>query len=399
MQTVKSLASQLCANAIVSASDVASQSDLCPTAANPLCSAGPSPCRLDAGDLGGLTLKAGIYCFGTLSVTTLRTLTLDGQNNPDSFWVFQATTTLITGLRSAVVLKNGAKLLNVIWAVGSSATIGVSSIFVGNILAKAAISLSDRSVLQGRALALSTVTADSGSWINTEYNFVSGVVNILSCAQFTAFAGVTISFNSIKTSILDGSLGTAPGTSITGDYVVRGNSQVYLNTGPALTCRMDFTSAFNDASVATCNNYLAAAALDGLTLAPGVYCSAPGTFSLAAAGVLILDARNNTGAQWIFQTATTVITGAASVVRFINGGKANNVYWAVGTSMTSGVNALFIGNILAQTSITLGAESSLNGRSFALNTVTFSGNVSVILPPIAPTGQPSSAPSMQPSRY
>jgi hypothetical protein len=270
---------------------------------------------------------------------------------------------------------------------------------VGNILTQAAIGMSGCSVLQGRALALSTVTADSGSWINTEYTFVSGRVSILSCAQFTALGGVTISFESKATSIVDGSLGTAPGTSITGDYDVSGNGQVYLNTGPALTCRADFELAYNDASVATCTFNLAAAALDGLTLVPGVYCSAPGTFSLAAAGVLTLDAQNNLGSQWIFQTATTVITGAGSLVKFVNGGVANNVYWAVGTSMTSGTNAKFIGNIMAQTSITLGAESSLNGRSLALNTVTFSGNVSVILPPIAPTGQPTSVPSMQPSRY
>jgi hypothetical protein len=371
---------------------------LCPGASDPLCSAGPSPCRLDAGDMGGLTLTAGIYCFGTLSISTLTTLTLDGQNNPNALWVFQATTTLTTGTRSIIVLKNGAQLINVIWAIGSSATLGVSSVFVGNILAQAAISLAARSVIQGRVLALSTVTADSGSWLDIAYSFVSGKINILSCAQFIAFAGVTITFNSNGVTTIRGSIGTAPGSSITGNYVIANEGQVYLNTGPAVTCQIDFTAAYNDASVATCQYNLAAADLSGLTLSPGVYCSAPGTFSTAANSVLTLDARNNTNAQWIFQTATTVITGDGSVMKFKNGGKSNNVYWAVGTSATTGTGASFIGNILALTSITLGSMSALNGRAFALNTVTYSGNVSTTLPPIAPSGQPTSQPSMQPSR-
>jgi hypothetical protein len=353
---------------------------------------------LGVAELGGLTLTAGIYCFGTLSIATLTTLTLNGQNNPDALWVFQATTTLTTGVRSAIVLQNGAQVVNVIWAVGTSATIGVSSIFVGNIMAQAAIALGARSVLQGRALAKSTITAASGSWVDRDYTFVSGNINIRSCAQFVSLAGVTITFQSIITTIVLGSIGTAPGASITGPYLLEGGS-AYPNTGPAVTCLDDSKGAYNDASVATCSNKLAAAALDGHVLAPGVYCSTPGTFSLAAAGVLTLDAQNSASSQWIFQAATTVITGAGSSIKFVNGGDANNVYWAVGTSVTTGSNAHFIGNILAQTSITLGYLSTLNGRALALNTVIYAGNVTTILPPISPSSQPSSAPSMQPSRY
>jgi hypothetical protein len=127
-------AANLCASDQTTASGVAGESGLCPGASDPLCSAGPSPCRLDTGDLGGKTLTAGVYCFGTLSITTITTLTLDGQGDPDSLFVFQATTTLTTGFRSIVTLTNGAQLVNVIWSIGSSATIGVSSLFVGNIL-------------------------------------------------------------------------------------------------------------------------------------------------------------------------------------------------------------------------------------------------------------------------
>jgi hypothetical protein len=147
-----------------------------------------------------------------------------------------------------------------------------------------------------------------------------------------------------------------------------------------LTCLDDFKGAYNNASVATCQSNLPAAALDGLVLGPGVYCSAPGIFSLAAAGILTLDAQGSPSSQWIFQTATTVVTGAGSSIKFVNGGQANNVYWAVGTSVTIGANADFIGNILAQVSITLGYQSTLRGRAFALTTVTFAGDVTTVLP-------------------
>lgn len=373
----------MCHNDIIIASSVASGA----TCTSPLAAA----------DLGGLTLTAGIYCYGTLSITTFKTLTLDAQNNPNALWIFQATTTLITGLRSAIILKNGAQIVNVIWAIGSSATIGVNSIFVGNILAQAAIVLSARSLIQGRALALTAVTVDSGSWLDRGYTFVSGAIDILSCAQFVAFGGAKIAFQAKITAIVRGSIGTAPGTSITGTYnLITGTA--YLNTGPALTCKSDLARAYNDASVATCEFNLAAAALDGLTLYPGVYCSVPGTFSMAASGLLILDAQNNSNSQWVFQSATTVITGAGSSIRLINGGKPNNIYWAVGTSATTGSDSKFIGNILALTSITLGYQTILSGRAFALNTVTFAGNITVNQPPIDPTSQPSSAPSTQPSR-
>jgi hypothetical protein len=130
-----------------------------------------------------------------------------------------------------------------------------------------------------------------------------------------------------------------------------------------------------------------------------VYCSTPGTFSLATGGVLTLDAENDQSSQWIFQATTSVITGAGSSINFVNGGQANNVYWAVGTSVTTGTKAHFIGNILAQTSITLGYLSTLNGRTIAKTTVAYAGSVATVLPledSIAVTATPIMSPAATP---
>jgi len=78
--------------------------------------------------------------------------------------------------------------------------------------------------------------------------------------------------------------------------------------------------------------------LGGLTLPPGVYKSASGTFNISN-GNLTLDAQGDPNAEWIFQTAAGLTvgvagpTGAKSVL-LINGGQAKNVYWYVGSAET-----------------------------------------------------------------
>jgi hypothetical protein len=49
-----------------------------------------------------------------------------------------------------------------------------------------------------------------------------------------------------------------------------------------------------------------------------------------------------------------------------NGAKATNIFWAIGTAVTTGTSTFFAGQILAQTAVTLRAQSALRqGRAFA----------------------------------
>src|ERR1700733_12228928 len=129
------------------------------TAYNDLASeaCGSSP----ATELAGQTLVPGVYCF-TSSASLNGTLTLDGQNNPNAVWVFKIGSTLITGSAASVILINGAQSCDVFWQVGSSATLGTGTNFVGNILALASITLTTDAIVSGRALAQNgAVTLDS----------------------------------------------------------------------------------------------------------------------------------------------------------------------------------------------------------------------------------------------
>ena len=114
-------------------------------------------------DLGGLTLTPGVYCFNTSAQLT-GILTLNALGDPNAVWVFQMGSTLTTASNSSVVLINGGQDCNVFWQVGSSATLGTTTRFVGNILALASITLNTGATLSGRALAQTgTVTLDSNA--------------------------------------------------------------------------------------------------------------------------------------------------------------------------------------------------------------------------------------------
>jgi hypothetical protein len=116
-----------------------------------------------AGDLVGKTFTAGVF-KSTSSLALSGDVTLDAQGDPAAVFIFQISSTLITGSGSHVVLANGAKACNVFWQVGSSATLGTNSVFKGNILALTSIAITTGANLEGRALARNgAVTLDTNT--------------------------------------------------------------------------------------------------------------------------------------------------------------------------------------------------------------------------------------------
>ncbi len=108
--------------------------------------------NLTGKDLGGLTLVAGVYTFASSAQLT-GTLTLDAQGNNNATFIFQIGSALTTASGSRVRLINGGSPCNVFWKVGSSATLGTSTAFMGNIVALASVTLNTTASLNGRALA------------------------------------------------------------------------------------------------------------------------------------------------------------------------------------------------------------------------------------------------------
>lgn len=114
-------------------------------------------------DLGGKTLTPGVYCFSSSAQLT-GALTLDAQGNGNAVFVFKVGSTLTTASNSSVAVINGGSLCNVYWQVGSSATLGTTTSFGGNILALTSITLNTGAGVTGRALARNgAVTLDTNN--------------------------------------------------------------------------------------------------------------------------------------------------------------------------------------------------------------------------------------------
>jgi hypothetical protein len=121
---------------------------------------------IPSGELGGRVLTPGLYKDNNdpASLQITGTLVLDGLNDPDSVFIFQSDSTLVTASHSNVQLTRGAQACHVFWSVGSSATLGTTSHFEGTILALTSIALDHGATVNGRVLARNgAVTMDMNS--------------------------------------------------------------------------------------------------------------------------------------------------------------------------------------------------------------------------------------------
>jgi hypothetical protein len=115
-----------------------------------------------AGNLGGQTLTPGLYKSTSSLEISSGDLTLDAQGDANAVFIFQMASTLTTTVGRQVILSGGARAANVFWQVGSSATLGTGSVFKGNILAFASITVTTGAAVEGRLLArTAAVTLDS----------------------------------------------------------------------------------------------------------------------------------------------------------------------------------------------------------------------------------------------
>ena len=156
------------------ASAVQAQADL--TKAFNLLAALPVLQNLSGQDLGGLALTPGVYGYNS-SAQLNGTLVLNAQGLLNPLFVFQIGSTLTTAAASTISVINGTAGTGIYFVVGSSATLGTTTTFAGNILAKTSISLNTGSKICGRALAQTgAVTLDTNTISNScsAYNNSTG---------------------------------------------------------------------------------------------------------------------------------------------------------------------------------------------------------------------------------
>jgi hypothetical protein len=104
-------------------------------------------------DLTGQIFTAGIRTASSSLLLSSGSVTLDAQGDPNAVFIFQVGTTLTTGSNTSVALINGAQACNVFWQIGSSATLGTGTRFVGTVMAAATITANTAATVHGRLLA------------------------------------------------------------------------------------------------------------------------------------------------------------------------------------------------------------------------------------------------------
>jgi LPXTG-motif cell wall-anchored protein len=128
----------------------------------------PSSTTLSATDITGQTFTPGSYNSGSeISIANAGNITFDAQGDPSAVFIMKAVSTVITGTTSTMTLTGGAQACNVYWQVGSSATLGVNSSFIGHIYAYTSITANTGATIYGQLLARGgAVTLDHNTIVN-----------------------------------------------------------------------------------------------------------------------------------------------------------------------------------------------------------------------------------------
>ncbi|HXN38740.1 MAG TPA: ice-binding family protein [Solirubrobacteraceae bacterium] len=180
--------------------------------------------------LAGQTFSPGVYNASESLLLSSGSVTLNAEGNPDAVFIFQIGSTLITGSNTTVSLVNGAQACNVFWQVGSSATLGSGTHFVGTIMASASITANTAATIHGRLLARTAAVTLEDNTITTS-----------TCASSASGSGGgTETTTPVETEALEkattggGATTGAAGTTAPGTTTGAGSSPVAATTTPRL---------------------------------------------------------------------------------------------------------------------------------------------------------------------
>lgn len=216
--------------------------------------------------------------------------------------------------------------------------------------------------------------------------FPPGSPNLATSASYAVLAASAIS--NTGSSVLTGDLGLFPGTSVTGFPPGTVIGTQHITDSFASQAELDALAAYNE--LRSRPSTTIPAILDGQTLSAGVYSEASGTFNLAASGNGTLTLNGSATDIFVFNAASTVVTGAGGIptIALTGGALASNVYWTAGSSATLNVSGsgVFEGTMIAQASVTIDGGSA-QGRLFALTgAVTISAATAItVIGPSGPT--------------
>ncbi len=209
------------------------------------------------------------------------------------------------------------------------------------------------------------------------------LINLGTSANYILLAHTAITNGA--TTIISGTgtkvVGISPGVSDVGtvsSIIASGATEFQNGTGEPTLAQTDLQNAIASVSLLTPTVVSANLSLaDNATIYPGVY-TTPGGAAMSVDQNLILDAKGDANATFVFVAPTAFNTSAAITVFLQNGAQASNIYWVVGAGMTLGASTNISGNFLVTAGTTIGASSTVHGRILSQDAVTLGASVVLI---------------------
>jgi len=264
-----------------------------------------------AGNLGGMTLAPGLYKSTSSLEISSGDLTLDAQGDANAVYIFEMASTLVTTTGRKVILAGGAQAANIYWQVGSSATLGVSSVFKGNIMALASITANNGASVDGRLLArtaavtldnnMVTVAVASVPAVDTTAPVVSsatpwnGATAVAIGSAVTARFSEAMSASSINAGTFTLKQGVTP---MSGTVSYAGGAAIFT-PGSSLSPRTVYTAALTTGATDLAGNHLASNTAWSFTTADGVVVIPVQSFNLGTFEILAGSTVTNTGATGV----------------------------------------------------------------------------------------------------
>ncbi|PQJ82407.1 ice-binding family protein, partial [Polaribacter glomeratus] len=293
---------------------------------------------------GGETIAPGVYSIpGAGSIGA--SLTLDGQGNPNAYFVIKFNGAMTVGAGAVVTLINGAKSSNVFYMASGAISLAASADIKGSLFAKVgAVNLAADAVLEGRMFTMSgaigtavgTIVSppptDSTIQIFCETSCSPApsvdVLGVLS--QFALYTNLGAAANT-GISGINGNIGTAAGTIsgyTTGVHIGDEHISDVLTTQAAL----DIDAAYIALMALPVTGIHTTAFGAGETLLPGVYDMAAGSLG----GTITLDGENDPNAIFVMRFAGAFNVAALSKIILVNGARRCNVFWIGGANVVTG---------------------------------------------------------------
>ena len=330
-----------------------------------------------AGNLGGMTLAPGLYKSTSSLEISSGDLTLDAQGDANAVYIFEMASTLVTTTGRKVILAGGAQAANIYWQVGSSATLGVSSVFKGNILALASITANNGASVEGRLLArTAAVTLDNNvvnvavasvSTVDTTAPFVSSATPWNGATAVAIGSTVTVRFSEAMSA---SSINAATFTLMQGATAVSGAVSYAAGAAmftPALNLspRTLYTATITTGAADLAGNHLASnvawsfSTADGVVVVPIQPVSSLGTFEILAGSTV-----TNTGATSV--TGDLGVSPGTAVTGFPPGILTGTLHAGDPTAAQAQLALTAAYNDAAGRSVgAIGVAGNLGGRTLA----------------------------------